>query len=63
MHDRVIESARPQMIGNYYEPYRIRLMDILAEYPDPIDSLAEVMDGRYTWDVCYDEKWETVRWA
>lgn len=42
MVEEVIKEARPQMVGEYYEPYHIDVMD-------SVESLAQTFPGVCHW--------------
>lgn len=74
MMEVVIKECRPQMVGNYYEPYHLDYEDIYAELDanrNPITHSIKVshymddieyLDSPYK-HIQYSEVWETIRWG
>lgn len=63
MHDRVIIEPKPQILGNYYEPYHIPgIGELLYEKRLPEEISQEIFAGEYQRKLQYEESWETLRW-
>lgn len=63
MHDRVIIEPKPQILGNYYEPYHIPgISEMIYEARLTKEISQELLAGRCAREFQYEESWETLRW-